>query len=112
MGNTLFKWYRMIKTRINNNNNNQHIYCDIETQTIESHLDKLDKCVVCQETRVSMILYPCSHYCLCIKCSQELKKMFRGYKNRFKCIQATQSSGAILCPVCRSPGYLFNVFNV
>lgn len=46
-------------------------------------------CVICLENKKSCVLLPCSHLCLCAKCSQQ-------------CTRQGSLSGEMVCPICRT----------
>ena len=49
-----------------------------------------EECCVCVENKITHIIIPCAHFCLCEKCSKELPKN--------------------ICPMCRSP--IENIYKV
>eukprot|EP01084_Bolivina_argentea_P002578 4768_1 len=48
-----------------------------------------DECVICMDKKRKYICIPCGHFCLCIKCREVVNNK---------------------CPICRSDGGIFEVF--
>lgn len=89
------------------NNTNTNTIC---TENKSTQTDFNPLCVICMENEVTTIIFPCSHYCVCQKCAEQLKLQAKGGYGRAKHIRVTMKDKSISCPVCRSFGFLFKVF--
>lgn len=92
-------------------NNSELCIRDTSTQTVCDNESML--CSICLEREVSIIVYPCFHFCVCYLCGAKLKHYSKERRNTtINCIHGRKISDnrVIRCPICARRGCLFKVF--
>ena len=58
----------------NSNNSSNNSYQNNSSESSSNKIQATEDCVVCQEQKPNTLLVPCHHICVCVTCSEEIKK--------------------------------------